>query len=46
LALFDHILANTAAKLRALSDLEHVVEKDMVMGPGIECQSRPPVDKP
>ena len=35
---FDHIINETAAKLKALSDLEDVVETDMTMGPGIDYQ--------
>lgn len=35
LALFDRVIDEMASKLRALGDLEHVVETDMVVGPGI-----------
>ena len=38
---FDQIIAQTAADLKALSDLDHVVETDMVMGTGIEYQREP-----
>jgi PAS domain S-box-containing protein len=36
---FDRIIGETAAKLKALGDLDHVVETDMVMGTGIEYRS-------
>jgi PAS domain S-box-containing protein len=39
---FDQIISETAGKLKALADLEQVVETDMVMGPGIRYQSSPP----
>jgi len=38
LELFDRILAEVAAKLTALGEIPHVVETDMVMGPGISSQ--------
>jgi fumarate reductase subunit D len=38
LELFDHIIADTSAKLKALGDLEKVIETDMAMGAGIEYQ--------
>jgi PAS domain S-box-containing protein len=46
LDLFDHIIAETAAKLKALGDLEHITETDMAMGTGIDYQGRPPTEKP
>ena len=41
LALFDHIIADTVAKLRALGDLDHVPETDMEIGRGIAYPSGP-----
>jgi len=46
LELFDKIIAETAAKLKALGDLEHVVETDMALGTGISYQSRPTTTEP
>jgi PAS domain S-box-containing protein len=43
---FDRIIAETAAKLKALGDLEHVVETDMALGTGIDFQSQLPREKP
>ena len=45
LELFDSVIAETAAKLKALSDLEHVVETDMAMGTGISYQSGPTTER-
>ena len=36
LLLFDQILTDTSAKLKALGNLEDVVEVEMVMGPGLD----------
>ena len=38
LALFDRIVSETTDKLKALADLEQVVETNMAMGPGIRYQ--------
>jgi hypothetical protein len=38
LALFDEIIADTAAKLKAIGDLEHFAETPMVMGMGIDYE--------
>ena len=46
LDLFDRIISETAAKLKALGDLEHVTETDMEMGAGIDYQSRRATEKP
>jgi hypothetical protein len=46
LVLFDHIVADTSAKLKALGDLTHVSETAMSMGPGIAYQSSPPTEVP
>ena len=43
---FDRIIAETAAKLRTLGDLEHVTEAQMAMGPGIDYQSGQSIEKP
>jgi PAS domain S-box-containing protein len=43
---FDRIIAETAAKLRTLGDLEHVTETQMEMGTGIDYQSRQSSEKP
>jgi len=39
-------LIKAAGKLKALGDLEQVVETDMVMGTGIHYQGNPPTEKP
>jgi PAS domain S-box-containing protein len=39
LQLFDDIINETVSKLRALGDLDHVAETDMVIGTGISYQS-------
>ena len=39
LLLFDQTIADTAAKLKALGDLDRVVEIQMVMGTGIDFRS-------
>jgi PAS domain S-box-containing protein len=39
LVLFDQILTDTSAKLKALGNLEDVVEVDMVMGPGLDPEA-------
>jgi hypothetical protein len=44
LELFDHIIGDTAARLKALGDLDTVTETDMVTGAGIAYQ--PPAVKP
>jgi PAS domain S-box-containing protein len=36
LELFDQIIADTTARLGAIANLEHVVETEMVTGPGID----------
>ena len=41
LALFDHIIADTAERLKKISDLETVAESRMSAGMGIEYQSSP-----
>jgi fumarate reductase subunit D len=41
LKLFDEIVADTAAKLKAIGDLEHFAETPMVMGMGIDYESSP-----
>ena len=41
LKLFDDIVADTSAKLKALGDLTFVTETDMSMGPGIAYARRP-----
>jgi PAS domain S-box-containing protein len=46
LELFDQVIHETAGKLKALGDLEQVVETDMVMGTGIRYQGSPPTEKP
>jgi len=38
----DSIIGETAAKLKALGDLEHVVEIDMSMGTGIDYRNSVP----
>jgi PAS domain S-box-containing protein len=43
---FDRIISETTAKLKALGDLENVVETTMVLGAGIDYQSRLPRVKP
>jgi hypothetical protein len=46
LALFDGIVTETAAKLKAIADLENVVETHMVIGTGIEYQGATLTAKP
>jgi hypothetical protein len=46
LELFDRIVRETAAKLKTLSDLQHVTETQMAMGPGIDYQSSQSTEKP
>ena len=46
LVLFDHIVAETAAKLKAIGDLEDVTETQMATGTGIAYQSSLPTAKP
>jgi hypothetical protein len=41
LELFDHIVGDTSAKLKALGDLTHVTEVDMAIGTGIEYLGSP-----
>jgi hypothetical protein len=41
LALFDHIIADTAERLKKISDLETVAETRMSAGMGIEYHSSP-----
>jgi hypothetical protein len=41
LALFDSIVAEIAAKLTAIGDLETVAEKPMAMGMGIDYERSP-----
>jgi len=43
---FDRIIAETAAKLTALGDLEHITETQMTMGPGIDYQGSQSTEKP
>lgn len=43
LALFDHIIADTAERLKKIGDLETVAETRMSAGMGIEYQSSPQV---
>jgi len=43
---FDRIIAETAAKLKALGDLEHIAETQMAMGPGIDYQSSQRIEQP
>jgi hypothetical protein len=42
---FDEIINDTATKLRALGELDHVAETDMVLGKGIAYES-PTTKKP
>jgi len=42
LAQFDHIIADTAAKLKAISDLKTVVETQMAAGPGVHYHEPSP----
>jgi PAS domain S-box-containing protein len=46
LLLFDQTVLDTAIKLRALGDLDRVVEIQMAMGPGIDYSSDPLTGKP
>ena len=46
LELFDRIVRETAAQLKALGDLEHVTDRQMAMGPGIAYQSGHSTEKP
>jgi hypothetical protein len=46
LALFDGIITETAAKLKAIADLESVVETHMAIGTGIDYQTSPTIAKP
>ena len=41
LELFDRIVTETAAKLKAIADLEEVAETRMVIGMGIDYQNPP-----
>jgi hypothetical protein len=43
LALFDHIIADTAERLKKIGDLEIVAEIRMSAGMGIEYQSSPTI---
>ena len=45
LELFDQIIDETTAKLKALADLEHVVETDLAIGTGISYQINPTTKK-
>jgi hypothetical protein len=45
LALFDSIIAEVAAKLKAMGDLQNVAETEMCMGTGIDYQSSPSIEK-
>jgi hypothetical protein len=46
LALFDGIITETAAKLKATADLENVVEARMAIGTGVDYQTSPATAKP
>ena len=46
LALFDGIITETAAKLKAIADLENVVETRMAIGTGVDYQTSPATAKP